>query len=148
MAQRFALTDAQWERVGPLLPPDRGRRGRPAKDNRPMLDAVLWVLAAGVPWRDPPPRFGPWKSVHTRFSRWRDAGVFERALRALQEEAHATGDLDWSLHHVDSSVVRAHKSAAGAKKGAAIRPSGARGEAGGPGSTSAARARGARSPSC
>lgn len=124
MAARHALTDRQWARVGPLLPPERGRRGRPAKDNRLMLDAMLWMLAAGVPWRDLPPRFGPWKSVHTRFSRWRDAGLWARVLRALQEEAHASGDLDWSLHHVDSTVVRAQRSAAGAKRGAATRPSG------------------------
>ena len=100
-----------------------------------MLDGMLWLLAAGLPWRDLPGEFGPWQSVYSRFSRWRDAGVLERALRALQEEADARGDLDWSLHHVDSSVVRAQRSAAGAKKGEATRPSDARGAGGGPSST-------------
>jgi transposase len=132
---RHRLSDDEWARVSPHLPAERGRRGRPARDNRLLLDAMLWRLAAGQPWRDLPPEFGPWQSVYTRFSRWRDAGVFDRAMRALQEEAHANGDLDWSLHHVDSTVVRAQRSAAGAKKGEATRPSAAREAVGAPRST-------------
>lgn len=121
---RHRLSDAQWERVGPSLPPERGRPGRPAKGNRLMLDAMLWTLSASAPWRDLPGEFGPWQGVYTRFSRWRDAGVLEGALRELQSRAHAAGELDWDLHHVDSSVVRAQRSAAGAKKGAATKRSG------------------------
>lgn len=132
---RHRLADAQWERVGPLLPPERGRPGRPSRDNRTMLDAMLWMLAAGLPWRDLPSEFGPWQSVYTRFSRWRDAGVLERVLRELQSRAHAAGELDWDLHHVDSSIVRAQRSAAGAKKGAATRRSEGAAAAGAPSST-------------
>ncbi len=132
---RHRLSDPQWARVAPFLPPERGRRGRPSKGNRLMLDAMLWMLAASTPWRDLPGEFGPWQSVYTRFSRWRDAGVLEGVLRALQSQAHALGELDWDLHHVDSSVVRAQRSAAGAKKGAATRRSVARGAAGAPSST-------------
>ena len=132
---RHRLADAQWGRVSPLLPPERGRPGRPSKGNRLMLDAMLWRLAAGLPWRDLPPEFGPWRSVYTRFSRWRDAGVWGRVLRALQEEAHERGDLDWGLHHVDSTVVRAQRSAAGAKKGEATRRLGGAEAAGAPRST-------------
>lgn len=119
---RHRLSDPQWGRVAPFLPPGRGRRGRPSRDNRPMLDAMLWMLAASTPWRDLPGEFGPWQSVYTSFSRWRDAGVLEDVLRELQSQAHAAGELDWDLHHVDSSVVRAQRSAAGAKKGATTRP--------------------------
>ena len=95
---------------------------------------MLWRLAAGQPWRDLPPEFGPRQSACTRFSRRRDAGVLAAVLRALQEEADARGEVGWDLHHADSTVVRAQRSAAGAKKGA-TRPSGARGEAGAPRST-------------
>jgi len=120
---RHGLSDDQWARVAPFLPPERGRRGRPSKGNRLMLDAMLWMLEASTPWRDLPGEFGPWQSVYTRFSRWRDAGVLEGVLRELQSQSHAASDLDWDLHHVDSSVVRAQRSAAGAKKGAATRRS-------------------------
>ena len=100
-----------------------------------MLDAMLWMLAASTPWRDLPTEFGPWQSVYTRFSRWRDAGVLEGVLRELQSRAHAAGEPGWDLHHVDSSVARAQRSAAGARKGAATRPSDARGAAGARSST-------------
>lgn len=99
-----------------------------------MLDAMLWMLSASTPWRDLPTEFGPWQGVYTRFSRWRDAGVLEGVLRELRSRAHAAGELDWDLHRVDSSVVRAQRSAAGAEKGAAIRRSAARAGAGAPGS--------------
>ena len=131
---RHRLTDEEWARVSPHLPAERGRRGRPARDNRLLLDAMLWRLAAGQPWRDLPSEFGPWQSVYTRFSRWRDAGVLTAVLRALQEEADARGEVGWNLHHVDSTVVRAQRSAAGAKRGE-TRRSAARGEAGAPRST-------------
>lgn len=72
-----------------------------------MLDAMLWCLAVGPPWRDLPDEFGPWPSVYTRSARWRDAGVLERVVRELQPSAQAASELDWDLHHVDSSVVRA-----------------------------------------
>lgn len=104
---RHRLSDAQWSKVGPLLPPERGRPGRPSRDNRLMLDAMLWCLAVGPPWRDLPDEFGPWPSVYTRSARWRDAGVLERVVRELQPSAQAASELDWDLHHVDSSVVRA-----------------------------------------
>ena len=132
---RHRLSDDAWARVEPLLPSERGRRGRPSRNNRLMPDGMLWMLAAGLPWRDLPPEFGPWRSVYTRFSRWRDAGVLGRALLALQEDADARGDLDWSLHHVDSSVARAQRSAAGAKKGEATKRSAAPEGDGGPSST-------------
>lgn len=137
---RRRLSDAQWSRVESLLPPERGRPGRPSKGNRLMLDAMLWMLAASTPWRDLPAEFGPWQSVYTRFSRWRDAGVLERALRELQSRAHAAGEIDGDLHRVDPSVVGAQRSAAGAKKGAATRRSAARAGAGARSSTCGSRA--------
>ena len=90
-----------------------------------IVNAILWRLATGVPWRDLPERYGPWRTVYSRFRRWQHAGVWDRVLAALHAEADAVGALDWSLHFLDGTTVRAHQHAAGAKKGAAIRPSAA-----------------------
>ena len=119
--RRHELTDDQWARLEPLLPP-RSRTGRPPKDLRQALNGVFWILATGAPWRDLPERYGNWKSVYIRFRRWRLSGVWQGALSQLQKEADARGEFDWELHFVDGSVVRAQRSAAGAKKGE-IRPS-------------------------
>lgn len=111
------LTDAQWERLSPLLPPQRAHTGRPARDHRAMLSAILWVLRTGAPWRDLPERFGPWSTAWSRFRRWTAAGVWPRVLEALQQTADRDGRLDWQTHHVDGTVVRAHQHAAGAGGG-------------------------------
>ncbi len=123
--RRHELTDAQWERLRPLLPPQQPATGRPAQDHRTILNGILWRLRTGVPWRDLPERDGPWQTVYSRFRRWQQAGVWERILAALQADGDARGDLDWSLHCVDGTVIRAHQHAAGANKGAATRPSAA-----------------------
>jgi transposase len=120
--ERDDLSDAQWERLAPLLPAQRRTgRGRPAKDHRLIVNAILWRLATGVPWRDLPSRYGSWRTVYSRFRRWQQAGVWTRVLAALHAEADAKGQLDWALHFLDGTTVRAHQHAAGAKKGAAIR---------------------------
>lgn len=134
--ERHALSDEQWERLRLLLPPPSQGRGRPRCDDRLIVDGILWRLATGVPWRDLPARFGPWRTVYSRFRRWQWAGVWERALATLQADADAAGDLDWALHFVDGTTVRAHQHAAGAQKGAAIRPSAAPAAASPPKSTS------------
>ena len=114
---REGLTDEQWKRLAPLLPPEKPRTGRPAKPHRPVVEAMIWIARTGAPWRDLPAEFGSWKTVATRFYRWRAAGVFDRVLAALQAQADAAGELDWLKHFVDSTVVRAHQHAAGAKGG-------------------------------
>ena len=146
--ERHELSDAQWERLRPLLPAQKPVTGRPAKDHRTIVNAILWRLATGVPWRDLPARYGPWQTVYTRFRRWQRAGVWARVLAALQAAGDTQGDLDWSLHFVDGTVVRAHQHAAGAKKGAAIKPSAAAGAGTRPKSTSAPSAGASRSPAC
>ncbi len=115
--QSRELTDAQWAKLQPLLPSQKPHTGRPAKDHRAVLDAILWVLRTGSPWRSLPERYGSWKTVSSRFYRWQKAGVWDRLLAALQRRADAEGRLDWTLHFVDSTVVRAHQHAAGAKGG-------------------------------
>ena len=118
---RHELTDEQWTRLAPLLPPQRPERGRPNHDHRRVVNGMLWRLATGAPWRDLPPKYGSWRTVYSRFRRWQRAGVFDCILTDLQRMADAAGKLDWSLHFVDGSVVRAHQHAAGAKGGTRIR---------------------------
>lgn len=141
------LTDDQWAVLAPHLPPQRAATGRPAKDHRLMVDGVLWRLRTGAPWRDLPERDGPWESVYTRFRRWQAAGVWEEVLRALQAAADAHGELDWDLHFLDGTSIRAHPHAAGApKKGAPIRPSAEAGAAGAPSCTCGPTGTASRSP--
>lgn len=111
------MTDEQWERLAPLLPPEKPPIGRPSKPHREVVEAILWVLRTGAPWRDLPGEYGSWHTASSRFYRWRKAGVWERVLAVLQTEADAAGNLDWELPFVDGSVVRAHQHAAGAKGG-------------------------------
>ena len=111
------LSDAQSGRLRPLLPPRKLRAGRPAGDHRTVINGIRWVLRTGSPWRALPERYGSWKTVSSRFYRWQRAGIWDRILAAVQRQADAEGRLDWSLHFVDSTVVRAHQHAAGAKGG-------------------------------
>jgi transposase len=120
------LSDRQWTRLRPLLPPQKPRTGRPANDHRTVLNGILWLLRTGSPWRALPERYGSWKTASSRFYRWRRAGVWDRILSELQRRADVEGRLDWRLHFVDSTVVRAHQHAAGAKGGTRVpRPWGA-----------------------
>ncbi|CAA9356045.1 MAG: Mobile element protein [uncultured Gemmatimonadaceae bacterium] len=111
------MTDAQWERLSPLLPPQKPGVGRPARDHRTILSAILWVLRTGAPWRDLPERFGPWATAWRRFRRWTAAGIWARALEVLQRNTDLAGQLDWDTHYVDGTVIRAHQHAAGAVGG-------------------------------
>ena len=117
---RRALTDGQWLRIEPLIPGKKGDKGRHGDDNRLFVDAVLWLVRAGAPWRDLPEEFGKWNSVFQRFRRWAKNGVWERIFKALLE------DPDFEYLIIDSTIVRAHQHAAGAKGGAKMRRSGVR----------------------
>ncbi len=122
MTRRYALRDDQWARMEALLPGRAGHVGGTARDNRLFVEAVLYRYRAGIPWRDLPERFGPWKAVHTRFSRWAASGVWARVFAALS----ADGDNEYAM--LDSTIVRAHQHSAGArKKGATTRRSGGAG---------------------
>ena len=107
------LTDAGWELIGPLLPPERGRPGRAAHDNRPFVDGILWRAREGSRWRAVPERYGRRNSVWRRFARWRDLGVFEAIFAAFA----GSGLAEERLQMLDSTIVRAHQHAAGAKGG-------------------------------
>jgi transposase len=118
MIRRHELTDEEWARLQPFLPPQKPPVGRPGHDLRRIVNGILWIDRTGAPWRDLPERYGPVGTVSSRFYRWRQAGVWDRVLAALQEQADQVGELDWTTHYVDGSVIRAHQHAAGAKKGA------------------------------
>jgi transposase len=109
MLPRHAIADADWERIRDLLPGRPGQPGWVAQDNRRFVDAVLWIAKTGAPWRDLPERFGPWNSVWRRFDRWSRTGVWQRVFAVLQDP-----DLEWLI--LDSTIIRAHPHAAGAKK--------------------------------
>lgn len=111
------MTDEQWERLRPLLPPQKPKTGRPSKDHRTILNGILWILRTGAPWRDLTERYGPWQTVATRFYRWQKAGIWQNILKTLRQQADEARRLDWELHYVDATTVRAHQHAAGAKKG-------------------------------
>lgn len=117
MTNRGDLTNDQWERLAPLLPPQQPRVGRPAEDHRRILNGILWRVRTGAPWRDVPERYGPWPTLASRFRRWRRAGIWDRVFAAVQQQADAEGRLDWDVQFVDGSVIRAHQQAAGGKGG-------------------------------
>lgn len=117
---RRELTAAQWRRIEHLVPGKEGDKGRHGEDNRLFVDAVLWIARAGAPWRDLPEEFGNWNSVFQRFRRWAKKGVWQRLFNALVENP------DFEYLIIDSTIVRAHQHAAGAKGGAKMRRSGVR----------------------
>ena len=110
------MTDAQWRSLGPHLPPGKPWTGRPNGDHRHILNSMLWIHRTGAPWRDLPERYGPVGTVPSRFYRWRAAGIWDQVLSVLQAEADARGEVDWDLHFVDATVIRAHQHAAGARR--------------------------------
>ena len=111
--ERGDLSDAEWTIIGPLLPPERGRWARPSGDNRRFLNGMLYVLRVGCPWRDMHERYGKWNSVYVRFRRWAEQGVWDAMLETLVE----LGLTDNWQHMIDSTTIRGHSQAAGARGG-------------------------------
>ena len=97
--------------AAPAAPYGPASAGSPADRH-----AILWLTRTGAPWRDLPERYGSWKTVYSRFCRWSEQGIWDQVFNALITEAQRRGDLDWDLHHIDSTIVRAHQHAAGARK--------------------------------
>lgn len=117
MRQRFELTDEQWAKIEPRLPPQKPHTGRPATDHRQIVNGILWIIRTGAPWRDLPERYGPVGTVSSRFYRWRKDGLWDRIFAQVQQQADGDGRIDWEVHYVDATSVRAHPHAAGAKGG-------------------------------
>ena len=108
---RHDISDETWAVLFPLLPGQRGQWGGIAKDNRKFINGVFWILRTGAPWRDLPPEYGKWGTVHQRFRRSRDNGTWEKILEALIDDP----DFEWLM--IDSSHCKAHPHASSAKGG-------------------------------
>src|SRR3954454_23692509 len=111
---RGELTDEEWARLEPLLPMNKGKRGRPYNPHRPILNGILWVARTGAPWEDLPARYGSYKTCKPRLTRWQKQGLWQRILQELQhdpEEARGGQPVVWHVAAVDSTTVRAHQHA-------------------------------------
>ena len=115
---RGEVTDAAWAVLAPLLPAN-GRRGQQWAEHRPIVNGILWKVRTGAPWRDLPERYGSWRTVYARFRRWQRDGTWDRLLAHVQTKSDAAGEVAWEIS-VDSTVVRAHQHAAGARKKGAL----------------------------
>jgi transposase len=118
--ERFVIADKVWEKVSPHLPGKSTDCGVTAANNRLFLEAILWRVRTGSPWRDLPLAFGNWNNIFKRFRRWAKKGVFERLFDVLSEEP----DFEYVL--IGGTIVSVHQKASGAKGGLKIRPSGVR----------------------
>lgn len=113
LGERIGVSDEEWELIGPLLPPERGRGCRPAQDNRRYYEGMMWIARTGAQWRHLPDEYGKWNSVFRRYRRWVTTGVFDAMLETLAELAGR----DTAADMIDSTVVRAHHCAVGIKRG-------------------------------
>ena len=108
---RHDMTDEVWGLIAPHLPGQAGQWGGIAKDNRKFVDGVCWIFRTGAPWRDLPPSYGKWGTVHQRFRRWRDNGTWAKVLEILVDQP----DFEWLM--IDASHIKVHPHAAGAVGG-------------------------------
>lgn len=106
---RYEIADNEWDRIKEYIP--TAKTGRPPKDHRQMLNAMLWMARSGAMWEDLPSRYGPWKTVYSRFCKWRDEGILTAIFTALSMDA------DYENLSIDSTSIKVHQHSAGAKKG-------------------------------
>ena len=109
---RYELTDEEWQRIAPLLPPTHpDKPGHPWTDHREVLNGILWILRTGAPWHDLPNRYPPYQTCHRRFQHWQRSGVLLQLLQKLAEDLRDRGKLDLSEAFVDASFSSAKKGA-------------------------------------
>lgn len=121
LTARADLTDTQWAVLEPLLPVGV-KAGRPPKwAKRRLIDGIRWRVRVGAPWRDVPVHYGPWQTVYGLFRRWQRDGTWAKILTGLQARADAAGQVVWDVS-VDSTIMRAHQHAAGARKRGICKP--------------------------
>ena len=109
--KRYELTKEQWERIELLLPPkETGKRDRSHKDNRTILNGMLWIARSGAQWQELSEAYGTWRSVYAQFAKWRDDGTLETVFHAL------SGDADMENLSMDSTCIKVHESANGGEK--------------------------------
>ena len=112
---RHRLTDDQWECIRELFPP-AARTGRPPRNRRDIVDAILWILRSGAPWRDLPSDFGPWQTAWDLFNKWNADGTLDDVLSCLRAAHVDVGIIDDELWCIDGTSIRAAKCAAGGGK--------------------------------
>lgn len=115
MNRSVVLSDEMWARIEPVLPPVKGRMGRPMREHRSLVEGAIYRYRTGVAWRDLPPEFGPWQTVWKRHHRFSLDGTWDRVLTALQAQADAQGEIDWRVS-VDSTIARVHQHGATAAR--------------------------------
>lgn len=108
MSRTRVLTDEQWARISPLMPSSDGKRGKPFRDHRQVVEGIIYRYRTGIAWRDVPAEFGPWQTVWKRHRRLAGEGTWDRVLAALLAEADAAGLISWEVS-VDSTINRAHQ---------------------------------------
>ncbi len=113
---RTVLTDGQWAKMEPHCLGKPGDPGRSGNDNRLFVEAILWIVRTGSPWRDLPAHFGKWNTVFVRYRDWVKADVFKRLFDATSEEP----DMEYAM--VDATIVKVHRHGQGAKGGLKARP--------------------------
>ena len=111
MLHRHDISDRAWKIIEPHLPGRAGTQSRPAQDNRRFINAIIWILRTGAPWRDLPPEYGDWNNTHRRFTRWRDKGIWAKLFEIVKQDP----DFEWLM--IDASYVKVHPHAAGAVGG-------------------------------
>ena len=131
------MSDEEWAFHERFILAVRAPNGRKPTNHRLVLDGIFWIARTGSPWRDLPEEFGKWSSVYRQFRRWTLAGLWEQILEALNESRIVPD----ALQMIDSTVVRAHHQAAGAKGGLRDRVLAVQGVASRPRSTSASTPR-------
>ena len=108
----YDITEETWQRLEPILPVEGSAKGgRPAKDKRQFINAIVWMLRTGAPWRALPEEYGSWRSVYSRFRRWQIKGGWQKIFQALSQ------DRDLESVMIEGTYIHAHQHAAGAKGG-------------------------------
>lgn len=107
---RYEITNEQWEKIKKYFPEKTGKRGRPAKNSCQMLNTMLWIARSGAAWRDLPERYGSWKTVYSRFIKWRNQGLFEKIFKENSD------NIDPENLMIDSTFIKVHQSANGGQK--------------------------------
>jgi transposase len=115
MSRSPELTDAQWARIEPLMPAQKGPMGPPFRPHRLILEGIVYRYRTGIPWRDLPAQFGSWQTAHRRHQQWSKDGTYDAILAAIQAKADAAGEIDWRLS-VDSTIARVHQHGATAAR--------------------------------
>lgn len=115
MVRAGVLSDELWAVIEPVLPSGVGRRGRPWRDHRRVLEGIAWRFRSGAPWRDVPADFGPWQSIWDRHRRWSEEGTYDRMFAAVRASSKVEDVEVIALMSIDSTSIRVHQHAAGAR---------------------------------